>query len=304
MMIQRRYWTLWTILGALVMATPSSRAATPDSAALPPQVLAIFKESCASCHSPQARKVKKFNYVLDLPKLVANPKYIIPGNPDKSLLYTQLVDDEMPPDDSDIDPLKPAQKETIKQWIAAGAPTGQIASTQSATTQSIAAGGERTARAQRPFSKRLIIWIGKFHPLAAHTPIAVLMAAALAEILYLRRRAPALTHAARFCMVLGAMGAVLTASLGWAMATGYSGADRDMLETHRWAGTIAAIASIPIAILGEWGARRAHNRGQQWHGFSRMLFRVCVFGVAGLVGFAAHIGGLIHWGEHFFAFPK
>jgi mono/diheme cytochrome c family protein/uncharacterized membrane protein len=300
MMNQRRYWTLCTILGAL-MTAPTSRAAADDAAALPPQVLAIFKESCASCHSPQAKKVKKFNYVLDLPKLVANPKYIIPGNPDKSLLYTQLVDDEMPPDDSDFDPLKPAQKETVKKWIAAGAPTGQPA-----TTQSIAAdpAGGHTGRAPRPFSTRLVIWLGKFHPLAAHTPIAVIMAAAIAEMLYLRRHAPALTHAARFCMVLGAMGAVATAALGWAMATTYSGADRAMLENHRWAGTIAAIASIPIALLGEWGAWRAHRQGHQWHGFSRKLFRVLVFMIAGLVGFTAHLGGLVHWGQNFFAFPK
>jgi protein gp37 len=130
------------------------------------------------------------------------------------------------------------------------------------------------------------------------------MAAAIAEMLYLRRHAPALTHAARFCMVLGAMGAIATAALGWAMATTYSGAERDMLENHRWAGTAAAILSIPVALLGEWGARRAHREGRQWHGFSRVLFRVSVFAIAGFVGFTAHIGGLIHWGENFFAFPK
>jgi uncharacterized membrane protein len=294
---------LCTILGALMTAPTSRAAAADDATALPPQVLAIIKENCASCHSPQAKKVKKCNYVLDLPKLVANPKYIIPGNPDKSLLYTQLVDDEMPPDDSDLDPLKPAQKETVKKWIAAGAPTGQPATTQSIAAADPAA-GEHNGRAPRPFSTRLVIWLGKFHPLAAHTPIAVLMAAAIAEILYLRRHAPALAHAARFCMVLGAMGAVATAALGWAMATTYSGADRAMLENHRWAGTIAAIASIPIAVLGEWGAWRAHHHGHQWHGFSRKLFRVLVFMIAGLVGFTAHLGGLIHWGQNFFAFPK
>jgi hypothetical protein len=103
-------------------------------------------------------------------------------------------------------------------------------------------------------------------------------------------------------MVLGALGAVLTAALSWAMAATHTSSE--LLENHRWAGTAAAILAIPIALFGEWGARRAHRDGRDWHGASRWLFRLSVFFIAGLVGFAAHIGGLIHWGEDFFRFPK
>jgi uncharacterized membrane protein len=148
---------------------------------------------------------------------------------------------------------------------------------------------------------RLIEFLGHFHPLAAHTPIAVLMAAAIAELLYLRHPAPALAGAARFCMVLGAMGAIATAALGWALAANI--ASKPVLETHRWAGTFAAAACIPIAILGEWGGWRAHREGRKWHGFSRVLFRVLVLGIAAFVGFTAHLGGLLEYGEHWFDFP-
>ena len=57
----------------------------------------------------------------------------------------------------------------------------------------------------------------------------------------------------------------------------------ELLENHRWSGTIAAIATIPIAILGEWASRRAHRLGHDWHGASRWVFRIGVFAIAGLV---------------------
>ncbi len=57
-------------------------------------------------------------------------------------------------------------------------------------------------------------------------------------------------------------------------------------------------------MFGEWGARRAKRENREWHGPSRWLFRASIFFIAGLVGFAAHIGGLIHWGEDFFKFPS
>ena len=291
--------------------------ATEANDRLAAQTLAIFGEKCFGCHTAAAKpKPRKFNYVDDLTKLAGNPKFIVAGDPDKSLLYKQIVEDEMPPEDSDVQPLTPAQRDVVRAWIKAGAPAGRtvpgglaepirLATNPGGT---ISSNEHKSAaappRPTRPFFTRLILWLGKFHPLAAHTPIAVLMAAAIAEMLFLKYRSPALTSAARFCMVLGAMGAILTAALGWAMATGYSGAEREALENHRWAGTAAAILCIPIALLGEWGARRAHRDGRDWHGPSRWLFRVSVFFVAGLVGFAAHIGGIIVWGADMFQFPK
>jgi len=310
------------VVGAVFALAPSARAAGAGAAEandrLAAQTLAIFGEKCFGCHTAAAKpKFKKFNYVDDLTKLAGNPKFIVAGDPDKSLLYKQIVEDEMPPEDSDVQPLTPAQRDVVRAWIKAGAPAGRtvpgggiakpipLAQNPGGIISSDAPkSAPATPRPTRPFFTRLILWLGKFHPLAAHTPIAVLMAAAIAEMLFLKYRSPALTSAARFCMVLGGMGAVLTAALGWAMATGYSGAEREALETHRWAGTAAALLCIPIALLGEWGARRAHREGRDWHGPSRWLFRVSVFFVAGLVGFAAHIGGLIVWGADMFQFPK
>jgi uncharacterized membrane protein/mono/diheme cytochrome c family protein len=310
----------WLVL-CFIVAAPVARAAGAGAPGandqLAAQTLAIFGEKCFSCHTTQSKpKPKKFNYVDDLAKLAANPKFIVPGDPDKSVLYKQIVEDEMPPEDSDVQPLTPAQRMVVRAWIAAGAPAGRTLPPMLSVTQLPSAtqdpgpsmrsdspsGSATTRRASRPFFSRLVTWLGKFHPLAAHTPIAVLMAAAIAEMLFLKYRSPALTGAARFCTVLGALGAIATAALGWAMAANHSSSE--LLENHRWTGTAAAILAIPIALLGEWGARRAHREGREWHGPSRWLFRLSVFFIAGFVGFAAHIGGLIHWGEDFFQFPK
>ena len=292
LMMPKKYRLISAILLVMVLLGGQARAGDEDDVLIT-RVLAVFKEKCFSCHSPEAKLgdpeakkgVKKFSYIDDLQRLHDNPKLIVPGNPDKSVLYKEITKDEMPPEDSDVKPLSAPQKQSVKQWILGGAP------------------GKSAPRPPRTFMARLIEFIGKFHPLAAHTPIAVLMAAAIAEAIYLRHPAPALATTARFCAVLGALGAIVTAVLGWAMATAPSIAKGNDLELHRWVGTIAGIASIPIAIVGEWGARRAHREGRKWHGFSRWTFRLSVFGIAAFVGYTAHLGGMLVWPD-LFTFPK
>ena len=266
------------------------------------KVYAIFDAKCSACHSPKAKKVHEFETILDFARLRANPDHLMPGDPEKSPLWKSIDDDEMPPQkksaDPKLPPLEDGEKETVKEWIEAGAPVGQ--------TKPYVAPVPATPKPPKGFWEKLVRWLGNFHPLAAHTPIAVLMAAAISEMLYFKYQSSALTGASRFCAVLGAMGAVATAGLGWLMyyGSGSYKAGQELLETHKWVGTIAGVASIPIAILGEWGARRAHRAHRAWHGWSRWAFRFLVFAIAGLVGFTAHLGGVSHWGEEFFQWPK
>lgn len=298
----KRYW-VWSVVLAVTISCGGRAWGAAGDDALAAKVLVVFKAKCFACHTesakeddPQAKKgKKKLNCIDDLSKLRANVKWVVPGDPSKSEVYKQVQSGDMPPDDNEmkISPLLDAEKDVVKQWVMAGAPAGPQAAVVATTAP---------AKPPRPLSARLIEFIGRFHPLAAHTPIAVLMAAAIAEMLYLRHPAPALTGASRFCMVLGALGAIVTAMLGWAMATAPGIAKTADLDTHRWAGTFAAIACIPIAILGEWGARRAHREGRKWHGVSRWTFRITVFAIAGMVGFTAHLGGLLVW-PGLFDFP-
>src|SRR3954451_15287870 len=98
---------------------PSAAAPAGD---LPAETLAVFQAKCAACHGPQAAKPKKFGYVTDLMRLAANPKYVIPHDPDKSGLWQAIDEGDMPPDDAKTGPLSDVQKQTVRNWIEAGAP--------------------------------------------------------------------------------------------------------------------------------------------------------------------------------------
>src|SRR4051812_24509813 len=122
--------TLCCLTVLLALAPHPARAAGAGAPSpnerLAAQTLAIFGEKCFECHTAGAKpKPKKFNYIDDLAKLAANPKFIIPGDPEKSVLYEQIVKDEMPPEDAEAAPLSAAQKEVVRAWIAAGAPSGR-----------------------------------------------------------------------------------------------------------------------------------------------------------------------------------
>jgi hypothetical protein len=66
--------------------------------------------------------IGRFGYVLDLKRLAADREKVIPGRPAESELWALVEHDEMPPSDSPHGPLTPSQKETIRDWIAAGSP--------------------------------------------------------------------------------------------------------------------------------------------------------------------------------------
>ena len=81
---------------------PGRHVTTGDVSA---RALAVFQAKCAACHGPQAAKPKKFGYITDLKRLAANPKYVIPHDPDKSGVWQSIDEGDMPPDDAKTGPL-------------------------------------------------------------------------------------------------------------------------------------------------------------------------------------------------------
>lgn len=90
----------------------------------------ILSDNCYTCHGPDANK-RKAGLRLDLEEtafleLKESPGNfaIIPGDPDKSLLYYHTITNDpaliMPPPDSNLE-LKSYEKELIKKWISQGA---------------------------------------------------------------------------------------------------------------------------------------------------------------------------------------
>jgi uncharacterized membrane protein len=141
------------------------------------------------------------------------------------------------------------------------------------------------------FGHKLIDWLGKFHPPAANFPIALLVAAALAEFLGMLRRSPVLDGASRFCIWFGALMAAVTGILGWFMG-GFQVSDRDWTMTvHRWLGTAADACALVALVLSEIG-RRPGNANV------RSLFRALLFLVALMVLAAGFFGGALIYGLH------
>ena len=257
------------------------------------EVRGIFASKCAACHGPDLPKPKgRFGYVLDLRRVAENPEMVIPQRPDESELWVLIQRDEMPPSDSPHGALTPEQKETIRAWIAAGAPDASSAVLD--PPLSIRSEPMPMASIKMDPVDRAVRWLGKFHLLLLHFPIALVLAAGFAEFLSLRQRNSAPSEVVRYCISLGALAAIPTAALGWLHAASGNGiGSPQILMAHRWLGTLAAVWLIVTAIYVE----RDNQRGARSPRVRFLL--LCGVLITALV---AHLGGLLTNGEDFFRY--
>lgn len=146
------------------------------------------------------------------------------------------------------------------------------------------------------FSAKLIRWLGKFHPVTVHFPIALLLVAALTEAIWAVSDKPNFRFTARLCLLLGALGAVGAATLGWFLA-GFQFTDPTWIRTtHRWLGTSTAAWAILTLVLSEWTER--HNRVRWVRSYWATLF----LGAA-LVAVTGFFGGAMVYGLDHYRWP-
>ncbi|MFA9480478.1 DUF2231 domain-containing protein [Phycisphaerales bacterium AB-hyl4] len=141
-------------------------------------------------------------------------------------------------------------------------------------------------------------WLGRLHVQTVHFPIALLAAAALAEWLAWLTDRSQLASAGRYCLWLGAVGALVAGLLGWLNAGWQWQYDEAVagLSAHRWLGTAVVGWFVVLAMLSELARRRNSGRWLWAYRFSLLV------GVA-LVGTTAHMGGVIVYGSEYFAPP-
>ena len=96
----------------------------------------------------------------------------------------------------------------------------------------------------------------RLHPATVHFPIALLIVAALVEMLAMARSSGPLGQAANVMTVAGAAGAVIAALFGWIHTGIWFGGDSTM-HWHRWTGTGLALAAPLAALLAFRADRRA-----------------------------------------------
>lgn len=136
-------------------------------------------------------------------------------------------------------------------------------------------------------------YFGRIHPLLLHFPIALIWIAALAEVRRAWRDSPFLGQSVAWLMGIGAVAAWITAGSGWLLASHehIRADERTTLEWHRWLG----LATGLLAGIGWYAAVAWRDSSRQW------LRHGAVWGAAGVVTVAAHLGALIVWGHDWFS---
>ncbi len=298
-----KYWSLAAAAFVACAGTwpRAAQAQSPPAARdLGREVLSVFSAKCAACHGPDLRKPKgHFGYILNLKQLAADTEKVIPPNPQESELWGLVERNEMPPADSPHGALTKEQKEIIRAWIAAGAPEASpVAPTTPAERESaeaptaVLSESAGTVPAELSVVNRFLLWLGKFHLLLLHFPIALVIAAGFAEILSSCQRKAIPSESVRLCLWLAALAAIPTAGLGWLFAAGGNGAGSPQLLTaHRWLGTAAAAWLVITAIAAERDSRRGLRSN-----FVRLLLMLGIV----MTATTAHLGGLLDRGTDFF----
>lgn len=138
---------------------------------------------------------------------------------------------------------------------------------------------------------KFIGWLGKFHPAVVHFPIALLIAAAVAEVLFAGTGKLLFNNARVYCLWFGIIGAVGAGILGWFFA-GFELIDENwLLTTHRWLGTSTVICSLLLGWLALTSAKRP----------SRLLFRLVLLLAVILVSATGFFGGAMLYGLNQYA---
>jgi uncharacterized membrane protein len=287
---------VYLVVAAGVGMKPAPTAAATSPRPIANEVRGIFAAKCAICHGPDVEHPKcRFGYVLDLGRVAANPEMVIPSSPEESELWTLVSRSEMPPNESPNGPLTAEQKETVQAWIKSGAPGAIAADKSAAPSEKADQDPEPTSAKVESISfHRPLTWLGKFHLLYIHFPIALVLAAAAGELWSIYRKRTSLSDAVRYCLSLAAISAVPTAALGWLFAaTSFGESAPRLLAAHRWFGTTAAALLVLTALCAERDARR---------GMRSRRFRVLLLLAALATALTAHVGGLMAHGSDFFSF--
>jgi uncharacterized membrane protein len=278
----------------LASLSAARAASNEEGTKLAGHVREIFEVKCIDCHGPELPRPKgKFGYVLDLKRVAGNADYVVPGHPEKSDLYDMVFKEDMPGEDANVPPLTKDEKEIVRRWIELGAPEPDASTASDHSASSAPAGVEQKPR--MPFWKQALRYIGRFHPVSTHFPVALMFVAVFAEGLAWWTRRESWLQTVRFLVLLAALGAIAAVGLGWINAsfTSYTGQLAGVLRWHRWLGTSTAVWAILCAGLVMMNdCKEGTKDRQRFRG--ALLLGAALVGISGFLG-SALIYGLDHY---------
>ncbi|HUQ51995.1 MAG TPA: c-type cytochrome domain-containing protein, partial [Gammaproteobacteria bacterium] len=133
-------------------------------------------------------------------------------------------------------------------------------------------------------------FLGRFHVLALHLPIGIVIVAVILDWLARRPRYAPLAAAAPMLWALAAISAVLTVALGY-LHFGEGGFTGPSAEAHRMWGTITAV----VAVGGWWLAARSAGQA----GGASVLRLTVGIAMLALISITGHYGGNLTHGTTF-----
>jgi uncharacterized membrane protein/YHS domain-containing protein len=137
---------------------------------------------------------------------------------------------------------------------------------------------------------RLSRFLGQFHPMAVHFPIAFAWGALIAELMALLAGVESWRVITRFLLHLAALSAVVAAALGLAFASGVDFGD-DLActaQNHKALGLMGGVFLILAALTREWSERRDSRLFRALSAFLLLLAVAAVSAAAWYGGELAH----------------
>ena len=134
---------------------------------------------------------------------------------------------------------------------------------------------------------QLLQFFGRFHLLAVHLPIALLVLVPVMEVAGRSRHFPYLLASADFILAVATCGAIVAGALGWCLARSgsYSGS---LVTQHMWGGVSVAIAAWLCWFLR---ARSSESRLDP-------VYAIALLATVVLVSFTGYRGGQVSQGEN------
>lgn len=133
---------------------------------------------------------------------------------------------------------------------------------------------------------KIIQWVGNFHPIIMHFPIALIVMTAISELLFFWYRTSLFDQASRFMIIAAAITAIPTALTG--LAYGYDVQYEDIMATyfwwHRFLGIFIMLLAIITATLRELSSQK------------KAAYYLCLFVLFISVNVTGFLGGSLTFG--------
>lgn len=130
-------------------------------------------------------------------------------------------------------------------------------------------------------------WIGGFHFIFLHFPIALIIMTAISELLFAWDSKPIFDYASRFMLIAAAILAIPTAIFGliYSYTASYEGLLADFVWWHMWFGIITAVFAVIVVFIRE---RKGLSK----------LYYTCLFLLFLLVNITGMLGGGMTFGPY------